>query len=201
MPAVYVPELRRASSRVLRPYGLASRRRPVDRTVEHADGYTSQTGTQLHISQFADRGTHGTYTSQLHRRRGPYDRIRVDFRPRPRASSVVALRRPLHGTWGAVRAAVGSGRPRVAGSDLELDPVTAPSRSIATAVGSARTTQAALAARAMRPRARAHARSSPETKSRKHARKARAVTTRISKHGRKTHPQIATKQYMQSKNT
>ena len=130
MPAVYVPELRRASSRVLRPYGLASRRRPVDRTVEHADGYTSQTGTQLHISQFADRGTHGTYTSQLHRRRGPYDRIRVDFRPRASRSPPPASWQ----TWGAVRAAVGSGRPRVAlaGSDLELDPVTAPSRSIAT---------------------------------------------------------------------
>ena len=43
------------------------------------------------------------------------------------ALAPLALRRPLHGTWGAVRAAVGSGRPRVAGvSDLELDPVTAP---------------------------------------------------------------------------
>ena len=65
MPAVYVPELRRASSRVLRPYGLASRRRPVDRTVEHADGYTSQTGTQLGIYTYRRPGyTHGTYTSQ-----------------------------------------------------------------------------------------------------------------------------------------
>ena len=48
------------------------------------------------------------------------------------ALAPLALRRPLHGTWGAVRAAVVSGRPRVAVSDLELDPVTAPSRSIAT---------------------------------------------------------------------
>ena len=91
MPAVYVPELRRASSRVLRPYGLASRRRPVDRTVEHADGYTSQTGTQLHISQT------GVHTWDVH----IADEARMIGSASIFALAPLALRRPLHGRHGA----------------------------------------------------------------------------------------------------
>ena len=77
------------------------------------------------------------------------------------ALAPLALRRPLHGTWGAVRAAVGSGRPRVAGvSDLELDPVTAPSRSIAT--GRIRTHHAGRARGPRHEAARTGARAKPK---------------------------------------
>ena len=96
LAAVYVPELRRASSRVLRPC-LASRRRPAS-TVEHADGYTSQTGTQLHISQTA-----GVHAWDVH----IADEARMIGSASIFALAPLALRRPLHGTWGAVRAAVG----------------------------------------------------------------------------------------------
>ena len=136
-----------------------SSRRPDGRAcgrLHVADGYTTR---DLHISQ---TGVHAWDVA--HRRRGPYDRIRVDFRPR-------ASRSPPPASWHMGRGSRGrrlgpSARRRFSVSNSILSPHR---RDRSRPVGSARTTQAALAARAMRPRARAHARSSPETKSRKHA--------------------------------
>lgn len=108
------------------------------------------------------------------------------------ALAPLALRRPLLASWGArFPRGARSGRPRVAGSDLELDPVTAPSRSIAT--GRIRTHHAG---RARGPRHEA-ARTGARAKGAIRRRADNEVEEGVS---RKTHPQT-TKQYMQSKNT